>query len=51
MCKNELFQRLGTKNELFKIQRRKTKLMYSLETKTVVLPILNCDELIPDLVV
>ena len=36
MCKNKLFQNLGTKNKLFKVQERKTKLMYSLGTKTIV---------------
>ena len=35
MYKNELFQSLGTKNELFKVQWQKTKLMYSLATKTI----------------
>ncbi len=30
MCKNELFQSLETKNELFKIQGRKTNFMQSL---------------------
>ena len=36
MCKNELFQSLETKNEPFKVNGQKTKLMYSLETKTIV---------------
>ncbi len=35
MCKNEHFQSLRTKNELFKIQERKKKLMYSLGMKTI----------------
>jgi hypothetical protein len=35
MCKNELFQNSGTKNEPFKIQGQKMKLMYSLGTKTI----------------
>jgi hypothetical protein len=39
MCKNELFQSSGTKNELFKVQERKTKLMYNLGTKTIFWPI------------
>ncbi len=39
MCKNELFQSLGTKNEFFKIQGRKTNFMQNLGTKTIVLPI------------
>jgi hypothetical protein len=38
MCKNEFFQSSMTKNELFKVQGQKTKLMYSLGTKTVVQP-------------
>jgi hypothetical protein len=38
MCKNELFQSSGTKNEFFKVQGRKTKLMYSLRTKTIFWP-------------
>ena len=38
MCKNKLFQNLGTKNELFKVQGRKTKLMYNLGTKTIFWP-------------
>jgi hypothetical protein len=37
MCKNEFFQSLGMKNELFKVQGRNTKLMYSLEIKTIFL--------------
>jgi hypothetical protein len=36
MCKKELFQNPEMKNELFKVQGRKTKLMYSLGTKTIV---------------
>ena len=42
MCKNEHFQSSGTKNELFKVQKRKTKLMYSLRTKTIFWPLRNC---------
>ena len=38
MCKNELFRSLWTKNEPFKVQRRKTKLMHSLGTKTIFWP-------------
>jgi hypothetical protein len=38
MCKNEFFQNLRTKNELFKVQRQKTKLVYSLEIKTIFWP-------------
>ena len=38
MCKSELFQSSGTKNELFKVQVRKTKLIYSLGTKTIFWP-------------
>ena len=38
ICKNEFFQNLGTKNEFFKVQRRKTKHMYSLGTKTIFWP-------------
>ena len=34
MCKNELFQSLEMKNELFKIQGRKTNFMQSLGTKS-----------------
>ena len=33
---NELFQSSGMKNELFKVQGRKMKLMYSLRMKTIV---------------
>ena len=35
MCKNEFFQNLWMKNELFKIQKQKTKLVYSLKMKTI----------------
>ena len=35
MCKNEHFQNLGTKNELFKVQKRKTKLIYNLGMKII----------------
>ena len=35
MCKKELLQSSGTKNELFKVQEQKTKLMSSLGTKTI----------------
>jgi hypothetical protein len=38
MCKNEHFQNLGMENELFKIQGRKTKLMYNLKMKTIFWP-------------
>ena len=38
MCKNELFQSLGTKNELFKVQERKTNFIQSLGMKTLVYP-------------
>jgi hypothetical protein len=36
MCKNELLQSLGMKNELFKIQRRKTNFIQNLGMKTIV---------------
>ena len=39
MCENKLFQNLKTKNKLFKVQGQKAKLMYSLGTKTIFLPI------------
>ena len=35
MCQNEFFQSSGMKNELFKVHGQKTKLMYSLRTKTI----------------
>ena len=35
---NEFFQNSGMKNELSKVQVRKTKLMYSLGTKTIFWP-------------
>ena len=35
MYKNEFFRGSGTKKELFKIQERKTKFMYSLGMKIV----------------
>ena len=38
MCKNELFQSLGAKNELFKVQGLKTNFIQNLETKTIVYP-------------
>jgi hypothetical protein len=38
ICKKEFFQSLGTKNELFKVQERKTKFIQSLGTKTLVYP-------------
>ena len=38
MCKKKLFQNSKTKNELSKVQERKTKLMYTLETKTIFRP-------------
>ena len=41
MCKNEHFQSSGTKNKLFKVQGRKTELMYSLRTKTIFGPKMN----------
>jgi hypothetical protein len=34
-CKNEFSQSSGMKNKLFKIQGRKTKLMYSSGTKAI----------------
>ena len=34
MCKNELFQNLGTKNKLFQVQEQKAKLVYNLGIKT-----------------
>jgi hypothetical protein len=36
MCKNEFFLSLEMKNELFKVQGRKIKLMYDLGTKIIV---------------
>jgi hypothetical protein len=36
MYKNELFQSLRTKNEFFKVQGQKMKLIYSLEMRTIV---------------
>ena len=40
MCKKEFFfQSSGIKNELFKVQRRKTNFIQSLGTKTIFLPI------------
>jgi hypothetical protein len=38
MYKNEFFQNSETKNELFKVQERKIKFIYSLETKTIFWP-------------
>jgi hypothetical protein len=38
MCQNEFFQNSRMKNELFKVQGRKTKLMYSLRMKTIFWP-------------
>jgi hypothetical protein len=38
MCKNELFQTLESKNEIFKVQERKTNFIQSLRTKTIVYP-------------
>ena len=40
MCKNENFQSSETKNELFKVQRRKMNILPSLETKKILLPII-----------
>ena len=39
MYKNKLFQSSRTKNELFKVQEWKTKLMYNLGMKTIFWPI------------
>ena len=41
MCKNKLFQSSGMKNELFKIQERKTNFIQNLKTKIIVLPLIN----------
>jgi hypothetical protein len=38
MCKNELFQSLGTENKPFKVQGQKMKFIYSLRMKTTFWP-------------
>jgi hypothetical protein len=43
MCKNEFFQSSGIKNEFCKVQGQKTKLMYSLGTKTIFWPKIKSD--------
>ena len=38
MCKNEIFQNLESKNEIFKVQERKTNFIQSFRTKKIVYP-------------
>ncbi len=36
MCKNELFESLGMKNEFFKVEGQKLNFIQNLRTKTIV---------------